>query len=71
MPRIETISAKQAATTAETHDQHIRWAIKRGFILARRKGGRLFIDKQSFDEWRKLLEIRRQLRQREQELVKP
>jgi hypothetical protein len=70
MPEVETISAKQAATCADTHDQAIRRAVNRGLIQGYRKGRRLLIVKDSFDEWRRRLETRRELRQRERKLLK-
>jgi hypothetical protein len=69
MPHVETISAKQAASWANTHDQAIRRAVKRGLIQGRKEGGRLLIVKESFENWRRRLEIRRELRLSEHQLV--
>jgi len=65
----ETISFKKAAMDANVHDQAIRRAVNRGLIKACRERGRVLIIKDSFDEWRKRLEIRRELRQRERDLM--
>lgn len=69
MPQAETISAKEAAMLAGVHSTAIYRAIETGHVRVIRSAGQVRILRESFEDWRKRLEIRRELRKQEQEVV--
>jgi excisionase family DNA binding protein len=65
----ETISPKEAAMLAGVHSIHVYAAIQRGLLRARKSRGRVLIQRDSFEGWRKRLEIKRDIRKQERELL--
>lgn len=70
MPEIETLSPKEAAMLAGVHSTAIYRAAEAGHVRVIRSAGRVRIFRESFEQWRSRLETRRNLRQRERELLR-
>jgi hypothetical protein len=66
----KVIRPREAAKEADTYDARIYWAISKGYLQVRREGGRVFILRDSFEEWCRRLRDKRRIRLEEQELVK-
>jgi len=60
----EFIRPKDAAIEAGTHSQQVYDAIRNRRIRARRRGGKVLIERASFNCWKTALEVRRRLRNR-------
>lgn len=66
----DVMEAKQAAIEAKAATQQVYLAIRVGTLRATRKGGRVFVHRDSFEKWRKRLEDKRRIRAEEEELLK-
>jgi hypothetical protein len=64
----EILEAKQAAIEAKAATQQVYLAVRVGTLQAKREGNRVFIDRKSFEKWRKRLEAKRKIRREEVEV---
>jgi hypothetical protein len=62
-----TIEVKQAAILANAHAAQVYLAIRCGVLESTREGSRVFIVRESFERWRKRLEMKRKIRAEERQ----
>lgn len=63
------VEPKKAAIEAEVHTQQIYQAIGNKLLTVERRGGRVYISRESFERWKRNLEARRRMRVEERQLV--
>lgn len=69
MQNKEVLEPKKAAIEAEVHTQQVYQAIRNKLLTVERSGGRVYITRESFERWKRNLEVRRRMRMEEQQLV--
>ena len=64
----EVLEPKQAAIEAGVFTQQVYQAISDKLLAVQRRGGRVFIKRESFERWKANLQARRRMRIREKQV---
>jgi excisionase family DNA binding protein len=66
---MQLLDVREAAEEARVLSAYIYWAIAQGTLKAQREGRRVFIPRNSFEQWKSRLDTRRKIREEEKQLV--